>query len=718
MKSDRAALAKVFELGVGLIGILLACSTFPGLTRIPLWLLLYWFALAILLEAILVPIGKTLITLIVALPIGVALAYGVAPAVWLLVVAELCTPWLRQSRPRCSSALFNAGQYAVSAWAMALVMRGVAPFDMSAAGGVQRFLAGLAGAAVFFVINHGLVQVCAWLWGRFSWRSAIEAAAWDGMTYLIAIPFDVIMVALQPINPVLAAVAFLPIVLLGQLLRMYRRMALMQQVHQLTGRLAAEFDVDRICEEAARLAAKLTDADSTAVFTLDERDHILLPNAIYPMETSTSYQLDGWREEDGSVVWQVARGTGMVYIPDAHRDPRLSRNSGLPTDRFRSVAMFPLRAQGHAHGVVMCFAANSHAFTSTLEYVSALAAQVAMLLENAKLYQELQELSWRDGATGLYNYRFFYAALAGRLQAAREHGQPLTVAIVDVDLFKKFNDTYGHLAGDAVLKSVAGLLSQLAGPGAIVARYGGEEFALILPVDPGAAWTILERIRGEISRHVVEFDGHRLQGLTVSCGFASFPDHGSNDRDLLLKADSALYWGAKQRGRNRTVVYAPEFDAQLFVDNPTGLYTLHFINVRLREELAHGVCTWGAICLDIEHFSQVNQRFGFDAGDQALRKVSLILKESLRQGELACRYGGDEFFVLLPIRSRSELDGVAERLVEAVASHPITLDTGVRLALKLNCRTELFTELNDFTDLADRVGDMFAELHAEEASRA
>ncbi|WP_051343559.1 sensor domain-containing diguanylate cyclase [Alicyclobacillus herbarius] len=556
-------MAELFQWGIGVAGFLLACTELPELHSIPPWLLLYWFVMATLLEAMPVPLGKMLVSLIAAIPIGVAIAYGGAAAMWVMVIAELCAPFIPTRRSRWTNSVFNAGQYAISTWVLTFIVRILAPTGTAVAAGVHLFFAGLAGAVGFFLVNHLFIQVCAWLWGRLSWSSALEVACWDGISYLIALPFDVVMVALKSISPLISAVAVLPIVLLGQLLRMYRRMTLMQQVHELTGRLAAEFDIDRICEEAARLAMKLTDADSTAIFTLDEKGEILLPNAVYPTDTSVFYRLDGWRQQDGGLVWQVAHETGTVYIPDSQKDSRLRPDNGLP-QRFRSLALVPLRARGNAHGVLLCCAANIAAFRGTLEYVSALAAQVAVLLENAKLYQELQELSWRDGVTGLYNHRFFYQALHDWLRTASERGLPLSIAIVDVDLFKQFNDTYGHLAGDAVLRSVANLLVDLAGPEALVARYGGEEFALILPADVEEAGMILERIRESVSRHVVDYDGQRLEGITVSCGYATFPHHGRRDRDLLRKADLALYWGGKWRGRNRVAVYSPEFDPQRF----------------------------------------------------------------------------------------------------------------------------------------------------------
>jgi diguanylate cyclase (GGDEF)-like protein len=711
-------LAEVYQWSIGIAGLAVGFYYLPGLSNIPIWILLYLFALAIMLEIMLVPLGKTLVSLVVALPIGVTICYGPAPAVWLMICAQLVGSPLSRSQARWTSTVFNAGQYALSAWAMAHVFHTLAPAFVFPRDAGHLFLSALAAAIVFFVVNHVLVHTCAFLLGRLSPSGVLESVRWEGLGYLITLPFDALMVALKPMNPLLAPITLLPILLLGQMLRMYRRMMLMQQVHQLTGRLASEFDVDRICEEAAQMATSLASADSAAIFTLDDQERILLPSAIYPMSTSTRYNLYGWREEHGGVVWQVLHEGGTVYIPDVAKDPRVRRDGNVPED-YRSMAIFPLRAHGHAHGVLICYASSTYAFGPMLEFVSTLAAQVAVLLENAKLYQELQEQSWRDAATGLYNYRFFYEALSVRLRDAREEGRPLSVAIVDVDLFKKFNDTYGHLAGDAVLRSVASLLCDVAGPDALVARYGGEEFGLIMPVGAAEALERLERMREAVSRHVVHYDGHRLQGLTISCGFATYPDHASNDRDLLLKADSAMYWGAKQRGRNRTAAYSPEFDAQLFVDDLTGLYTLHFINIRFREEFARGVREWGAICLDLDDFSRVNNTFGFEQGDKILKETSLILKESLRQNELACRYGGDEFFVLLPIHSQRELEMIAERLVRAITNHRFACGTHVTLTLHARYQTAMFTDLVDFTDLFDRVGEMFAQLHAQaDANRA
>jgi len=167
----------------------------------------------------------------------------------------------------------------------------------------------------------------------------------------------------------------------------------------------------------------------------------------------------------------------------------------------------------------------------------------------ARAHEALRDLAERDGLTGLFNRRRFDQALHVEvLRAMREH-QALSLLLVDVDHFKRFNDTYGHLAGDACLRAVAcGIDHAVGRPADMVARFGGEEFAVLLPgTDTAGALQVAEHIRVTVAR---EADGAGT-AVTVSIGAATvWPQAGSNDVDLIAAADSALY-AAKAAGRDR-----------------------------------------------------------------------------------------------------------------------------------------------------------------------
>jgi diguanylate cyclase (GGDEF)-like protein len=173
------------------------------------------------------------------------------------------------------------------------------------------------------------------------------------------------------------------------------------------------------------------------------------------------------------------------------------------------------------------------------------------------LQAQLSEQANRDPLTGLYNRRYLDATLARELARCAREGQPLSLMLIDLDHFKQVNDTYGHPAGDAVLKMLAAMLNQQARAGDVACRYGGEEFLLVLPNMPqDIALRRAEQWRADFAASTVAFDTRQVQA-TLSVGIATYPDHGNSPEELIRCADRALY-RAKSEGRNRVVLFAAE----------------------------------------------------------------------------------------------------------------------------------------------------------------
>ena len=165
-----------------------------------------------------------------------------------------------------------------------------------------------------------------------------------------------------------------------------------------------------------------------------------------------------------------------------------------------------------------------------------------------KTNAELERLSVTDQLTGLYNRRRLAEVLANEVLRSRRHEHPFALLVMDVDNFKKFNDAYGHLAGDRVLATVADVIRETTREIDTPARYGGEEFVVVLPeTQMEAAVEVAERIRLVMASRI--FDGRRV---TISIGVAEFPAHGGDPEALIAAADAALY-RAKEEGRNRVI---------------------------------------------------------------------------------------------------------------------------------------------------------------------
>jgi diguanylate cyclase (GGDEF)-like protein len=182
------------------------------------------------------------------------------------------------------------------------------------------------------------------------------------------------------------------------------------------------------------------------------------------------------------------------------------------------------------------------------------ASQIALSLANLQLRESLREQSIRDPLTYLYNRRFLEESLERELQVASRKKHSVTVLFLDLDHFKRFNDVFGHEAGDMVLKALADLFRNFFRSTDICCRYGGEEFAIIMPESsPKEAAIRADALRLEVKGLRLQYKKQTLGQLSLSVGVAAFPEHGSASHELLKIADQCLY-KSKTGGRDMVTV--------------------------------------------------------------------------------------------------------------------------------------------------------------------
>ena len=251
-------------------------------------------------------------------------------------------------------------------------------------------------------------------------------------------------------------------------------------------------------------------------------------------------------------LWPALRAALGSDAPACLAAPRITLGSaeGLAHLIGKRVIAIPLVSRGVVLGGMVLMGGETGWCEGEGEHdlARAIGRQIGVALENARRYEDVKYIADRDPVTALLNHRALHLRLERELKRAEGSGWPLSLVIMDVDSFKRFNDTYGHPAGDQVLRLVARMLTETCRSSDTIGRYGGDEFVAILPgAGSKGAISFAERLRGALARqpHLVE-DG-RAVPIHISFGIAAYPTDGGKSHDLVRVADARMY-ASKRRG--------------------------------------------------------------------------------------------------------------------------------------------------------------------------
>lgn len=238
----------------------------------------------------------------------------------------------------------------------------------------------------------------------------------------------------------------------------------------------------------------------------------------------------------------------------------------IASEAVGSILVIPLIKQDIQIGLLFVGTRKFNYFVDNIDFFQGIVAQFLIALNNANLYKEMESMAILDGLTGIYNRRHLTKLFNEYMYESINNRTPLSVALLDIDFFKKINDTYGHLFGDLVIRTIASLAKNIADENdGIVARYGGEEFVVIFP-NKGLeeAYPSVEQLHKNVKELGIEHHGKQVK-INVSIGFTSFPKTCKDPRELLNRADWSMYY-SKQHGRDQITIDSDEIRKEVSLE--------------------------------------------------------------------------------------------------------------------------------------------------------
>ncbi|MBF0329121.1 MAG: diguanylate cyclase [Nitrospirae bacterium] len=318
-------------------------------------------------------------------------------------------------------------------------------------------------------------------------------------------------------------------------------------LYNISKNLSATFEMEKLLNQVVESVSQALKLHRLSVMLVDAQSKELKIVAGADKAQEARFRL-------GEGVYGIIAVIGIAeMLNDLSAHPSFIPTEGLDDD-ISSLICAPFKGRGQVIGLLNAYRVGGETFDeASYELLIATASQVGIALENAMLFEETKILAITDGLTSLFNRRYFTERLNEEFERACRYKRELSLVMMDIDYFKKYNDTNGHPEGDKLLKDFSMIAKKIFRSSDIVSRYGGEEFVVILPeTGKEMAFTIAERLRKEIES--TEFAGGKTQPdgrVTISLGVTSVYEGLKSADDLVKNADNLLY-RAKEKGRNRT----------------------------------------------------------------------------------------------------------------------------------------------------------------------
>jgi diguanylate cyclase (GGDEF)-like protein len=307
-------------------------------------------------------------------------------------------------------------------------------------------------------------------------------------------------------------------------------------LHEIVRAATSSLDIGEVLGQILHRTAQALPADATAVWLLDGQDGY----STLQLHAQSGFE----RPEHRALLSAIPPrwGRGLATMLHERRCVPVSCEARDAASTKAEVWCAPLEWRGKTMGVLGAARWQGGLGRTERSLLEAVALEVAVALQNARLYHLAVEAADHDGVTGLLNHRAIIQQVSTQMKEASASGQPLAVILMDLDNFKRINDTHGHLVGDQILKCVSTALLECCGEGHLAGRYGGDEFILVCPgADATAARTLAENIKARLQAAEVSHPGGGTLPVSASIGVALYPQMAASQHELLALADVNLY---------------------------------------------------------------------------------------------------------------------------------------------------------------------------------
>jgi diguanylate cyclase (GGDEF)-like protein len=315
--------------------------------------------------------------------------------------------------------------------------------------------------------------------------------------------------------------------------------------------VVSTLDLDTVLQAILTSAMRFAGTPAGSVALYDDKKKELALHAHSGL-TADFIKRERWDVTPGGLTEQVLMAGDIMYIENTE-EATFFNNPIAVAEGIRALICVPLQVQKRIVGVLYLDDFKPRQFDrEKMKLLDVLASFAAMAIYNAKLHNRTKLMAITDALTGLHNHRYFQQVFSQELGRAKRYEKTLGIILLDVDDFKRFNDSYGHACGDQVLAIIGEVISNTLRRVDYAFRYGGEEFVVLLPeAKIDNALQVAERLRERIEKETAALlAGTADNGVTVSVGVACYPDDGLRKEDLFNKVDALLY-KAKELGKNK-----------------------------------------------------------------------------------------------------------------------------------------------------------------------